>query len=199
MAVAACRVVVSDCLAYTGRVIAHDRAAVVTTAIVQIFRTAPPQEWQQAIESYLRDELASVEPAPDFTDFDNDPQERSTAMNRATDVPVELKLIHATLLAQWPCSVCGDVIGRDSRLAAVGKLPCGCRLTVCESCLEKGQGRIDERLAQHAHALEHHAEWLRVLIGRLRLPDFEQCQTERARAEATMRQFDEDIDDSLPF
>jgi hypothetical protein len=68
MAVTPFRVVVSDRLTHVDRVIAHDRAAVVTTAIVQIFRTAPPQEWQRAIESYLRDEFANTESAPDLRD-----------------------------------------------------------------------------------------------------------------------------------
>jgi hypothetical protein len=38
----------------------HDRAAVLTTAIFQIFETAPPQDRQQAVEDYLRDELSDA-------------------------------------------------------------------------------------------------------------------------------------------
>jgi hypothetical protein len=37
-----------------------DRAAVQTTAILQIFETAPPQDRRQAIENYLRDELSDA-------------------------------------------------------------------------------------------------------------------------------------------
>jgi hypothetical protein len=47
-----------------------DRAAVVATAILQIIETAPAGQCRQCIESYLRDELANIEPAPapDFAD-----------------------------------------------------------------------------------------------------------------------------------
>jgi hypothetical protein len=37
-----------------------DRAAVVTTAIMQIIATAPAHEVHQAIEEYLRDEFADA-------------------------------------------------------------------------------------------------------------------------------------------
>ena len=36
----------------------HDRAAAVTTAILQIFFTAPERRLRQAIEAYLRGEFA---------------------------------------------------------------------------------------------------------------------------------------------
>jgi hypothetical protein len=35
----------------------HDRAAVVTDAIMQIFETAPTSEREEAVEEYLRDEF----------------------------------------------------------------------------------------------------------------------------------------------
>jgi hypothetical protein len=57
------RVTVSDRLAYFDHVVAHDRAAVVAVAIMQIFRTSPPQRWQWDIEAYLRDEFAKAESA----------------------------------------------------------------------------------------------------------------------------------------
>ena len=38
----------------------RDRAAVVTTPLLQIFMTAPAQQWRPAIEAYLRDEFADV-------------------------------------------------------------------------------------------------------------------------------------------
>ena len=58
------RVTVSDRLAYVDHVVAHDRSAVVAVAIMQIFRTSPPQQWRWDIEAYLRDEFAKAEPAP---------------------------------------------------------------------------------------------------------------------------------------
>jgi uncharacterized protein (DUF2236 family) len=39
----------------------HDRAVVVTVAIMQIFETAPTPERRAALEAYLRDELADVQ------------------------------------------------------------------------------------------------------------------------------------------
>jgi hypothetical protein len=39
----------------------YDRAAVVTTGIMQIFATATQRELRQALESYLRDELGDIE------------------------------------------------------------------------------------------------------------------------------------------
>src|SRR6516164_8531731 len=38
----------------------NDRAAVVTTAIMQMIATAPKHELRQAIEAYLRDEFADL-------------------------------------------------------------------------------------------------------------------------------------------
>jgi hypothetical protein len=48
------------------RPLRYDRAAVVTTAILQILQTAPREQRRPAVEGYLRDELASIEPS----DFD---------------------------------------------------------------------------------------------------------------------------------
>jgi hypothetical protein len=38
----------------------NDRAAVVTTAIMQMIATAPRNELRQAIEAYLRDEFEDI-------------------------------------------------------------------------------------------------------------------------------------------
>jgi hypothetical protein len=46
-----------NCHRYCGR----DRAAVVTTVLLQIFATAAPHELQQCIEAYLRDEIWDIE------------------------------------------------------------------------------------------------------------------------------------------
>lgn len=42
------------------RPIHHDRAAVIATALIQIFETAPADQWRQGIEDYLRDEFADA-------------------------------------------------------------------------------------------------------------------------------------------
>jgi hypothetical protein len=39
----------------------HDRAVVVTVAIMQIFETAPTSEREEAIEEYLRDEFLDAQ------------------------------------------------------------------------------------------------------------------------------------------
>jgi hypothetical protein len=41
-------------------IVARDRAAMVTIALIQIIGTAPQSEWRQAVENYLRDELSDV-------------------------------------------------------------------------------------------------------------------------------------------
>jgi len=46
----------------------RDRAAVITTALLQIIETAPADQRRKAIEDYLRDELAATEPAIAPTD-----------------------------------------------------------------------------------------------------------------------------------
>ena len=38
----------------------RDRAAVVAGAVMQIVQTAPPDQQQQAVEEYLRDEFADL-------------------------------------------------------------------------------------------------------------------------------------------
>lgn len=43
-----------------GHIVAHDRAAVIATAVLQIVSTAVKDERQQAVESYLRDELVDT-------------------------------------------------------------------------------------------------------------------------------------------
>jgi hypothetical protein len=69
MMAAVCRVHVSDHLAYPGPAVARDRAAVVTTALLQILRTAPPQHWRPAFENYLRDEFADIARAQNGNDI----------------------------------------------------------------------------------------------------------------------------------
>ena len=44
-----------------GRVYVRDRAAAVANAVMQIFRTASPDQLQEAIENYLRDEISDIE------------------------------------------------------------------------------------------------------------------------------------------
>ena len=53
---------------------------------------------------------------------------------------------------------------------------------VCEHCLQAGH--IDERLATHAQQLEEQAQKTRSLIGRLKVPTYEEWIAEEERVDA---------------
>ena len=70
--------------------IARDRAAIVTTDVLQIFATAPEAQRREALEAYLRDEFATPEetlPA-DFAQFytaeHEDHQQEDIELNHLT-------------------------------------------------------------------------------------------------------------------
>jgi hypothetical protein len=80
----------TSCSAGTVCGIARDRAAIVTTAVLQIFATAPEAQRREALEAYLRDEFATPEetlPA-DFAQFytaeHEDHQQEDIELNRLT-------------------------------------------------------------------------------------------------------------------
>ncbi len=72
----------------------------------------------------------------------------------------------------WPCTVCG---GHTSGVNVLNETPDGA-VRVCEHCLK--DGRIDERLAMHAEQLEAQAQEARALIGRLRVPTYDEWLAE---------------------
>ena len=49
-----------DYSACDDRAVGKDRAAITATALLQILKTIPPQQWGSAIEAYLRDEFADL-------------------------------------------------------------------------------------------------------------------------------------------
>jgi hypothetical protein len=53
---------------------------------------------------------------------------------------------------------------------------------VCEHCLK--ENAVDERLALHAKRLEAQAQETLALIGRLRVPSYEEWEAEEARVDA---------------
>jgi hypothetical protein len=53
---------------------------------------------------------------------------------------------------------------------------------VCETCLKDGQ--IDERLAIHAERLKNEARKTRSLIGRLKVPSYDEWLAEEQRVDA---------------
>jgi ribosome-binding protein aMBF1 (putative translation factor) len=78
----------------------------------------------------------------------------------------------------WPCTVCG---GQTSGVNVLNESPDG-TVRVCEHCLQAGH--IDERLAIHAQQLEEQAQKTRSLIGRLKVPTYEEWIAEEERVDA---------------
>jgi transcription elongation factor Elf1 len=72
----------------------------------------------------------------------------------------------------WPCTVCG---GHTGAVNVLNEAPDGAAL-VCEHCLK--DGRIDERL-------ETQARETRLLVGRLKVPTYEEWLAEEQRVDAT--------------
>jgi hypothetical protein len=79
----------------------------------------------------------------------------------------------------WPCTVCG---GHTGAVNVLNEAPDGA-VRVCEHCLK--DGRIDERLAVHAERLETQARETRLLVGRLKVPTYEEWLAEEQRADAS--------------
>jgi ribosome-binding protein aMBF1 (putative translation factor) len=78
----------------------------------------------------------------------------------------------------WPCSVCG---GHTRGVNVLTESLDG-TVRVCEKCLKDGQ--IDERLAMHAQRLEEEARKTHSLIGRLKVPSYEEWLAEERRVDA---------------
>jgi hypothetical protein len=83
---------------------------------------------------------------------------------------IEIKLIETHSLTRRPCTVCGGCTEKNHVAAETDGI------CVCETCLK--DGRIDERLAKNANGLENYARRVRSLIGRLRVPSYEEWQAE---------------------
>ena len=80
---------------------------------------------------------------------------------------IEIVLTRTNFLTHWPCSVC---LGCTEKVEVLAEGPGGLR--VCERCLQRGD--IDGHLEQRALALEEQAKKARALIGRLRVPTYDQ-------------------------
>jgi hypothetical protein len=133
---------------------------------------------------------------------------------------IKIKLVRTNVFTRWPCSVC---LGCTEKVEVLAEGPGGLR--VCERCLKCGD--IDGHLEQRAAALEQDAKETRALIGRLKVPtydewlhatdccnaDFAGCSVAKARAdrlkeekdwEAEMAEHKAKVaadltDDSIPF
>ena len=112
---------------------------------------------------------------------------------------IEIKCVRARSWQRYPCTVCGGCTEKVDVHAESDALPpkegsvvaessaCGWDdvIRVCEPCLEAGD--IDERLAQRAMEIEagierraaesrQHVQFLRSLVGRLKVPTFAQWE-----------------------
>jgi hypothetical protein len=78
----------------------------------------------------------------------------------------------------WPCTVCGR---HTSGVNVLNESEDG-TVRVCEHCLK--DNAIDATLALHAQHLETQAQDVRALIGRLKVPTYEEWLAEEQRVDA---------------
>jgi hypothetical protein len=64
---------------------------------------------------------------------------------------------------------------------------------VCEQCLEAGD--IDKRIAEHAALLEQRAQWLRSIVGQVRVPTYAEWSAKCVRYDQEHCRDDE----AIPF
>jgi hypothetical protein len=95
---------------------------------------------------------------------------------------IEIKLVTTNVMTRWPCTVCGWHTEKVPILAESEDPSCCIR--VCEQCLEEGQ--IDARLTERAQQIPE----LRSLVGRLRVPTYEQWTAACEQWEAHRRSYD---------
>jgi hypothetical protein len=99
---------------------------------------------------------------------------------------IEIKLVPTNVYTRWPCHVCG---GCTEKVGVLAESEDGTR--VCERCLKAGN--VDERLEAFAQALENEARLTRGLIGRLKVPTYQQwrdaCDAEEDEVAAGYRAY----------
>ena len=92
----------------------------------------------------------------------------------------ECKFVRASFVTRWPCAVCGGRTEKVFVLTEYASPPHGeAAFRICEQCLK---GDIDERLKKQADTLEGMAQLLRSLVGRLKVPTYEEWEAEEQRA-----------------
>jgi hypothetical protein len=100
------------------------------------------------------------------------------------DDKIRFALVETNVHTRWPCHVCGGTTDKVAVLAEVETEGAWKGLRACETCLEAGQAKIDERLQAQIAALESQAAELRPLVGRLVVPTFEEWRQAIAADEA---------------
>lgn len=84
--------------------------------------------------------------------------------------PIVVELVERCGYFRRGCHVCG---GHTEKVTVLAEVVSGeyQGMRVCETCLKAGD--IDARLAAHADTLEAQAALLREVIGRVKVPSFE--------------------------
>lgn len=110
-------------------------------------------------------------------------------MSETPTNPFRINLVRSSY-HRLPCTVCG---GRTEKYCIKAENPrdVSPRIRVCETCLE--DGNIDDRLADHAEALEALAIETRALVGLLKVPTFAEWQAANEEAESLAAQEREEL------
>jgi hypothetical protein len=95
-------------------------------------------------------------------------------MATMVDDKILVSLVRSRCYTRYPCHICGGTTDKVAVLAEVETEGDWKGLRVCETCLEAGQDKIDERLQAQIAALESQAAELRPLVGRVVVPTFEE-------------------------
>lgn len=100
-----------------------------------------------------------------------------------TDTPTNPFIINLveTSYQRLSCTVCGGWTEKYC-IKAENPRDVSPRIRVCETCLEAGD--IDDRLMDHAEALEALAIETRALVGLLKVPTFAEWKAANEKAEA---------------
>jgi hypothetical protein len=124
---------------------------------------------------------------------------------------IPFELVENTVFIRWYCHVCR---GCTEKVSVLCEAADGSGLRVCESCLEcleDDADFIDRQLAESANGFERQAKEIRALIGRLRVPTYQQWLTRVEEAGRRMQELmynievddsevdDSEVDDSVMF
>jgi hypothetical protein len=84
---------------------------------------------------------------------------------------INMELVATNVFTRWPCDICGGCTEKVSPLCE-GVTPEGQGVRCCETCLQAGQDKIDERLQRHIGQYEPRVAFLKSLVGRVTVPTY---------------------------
>jgi len=92
------------------------------------------------------------------------------------------ELVQTNYCTSFPCGSCGGIAGRVPVLAVVitGEYQ---GFKVCESCIRAGKDALEKIISAHAANLEGEAARLRGMIGRLKVPTYQEWKKAMADLE----------------